>query len=53
MGKPVLIVKGSTCSSVILAAAGKGVSLFIPCTVLCGILPGVIVTGVKVMRVSL
>ena len=53
MGKPVLIVKDGTCSSVVLVAAGKSVSLFIPCTILCGILLGVIATGVKVMRLSL
>ena len=53
MGKCALIVKGGTCSSAILVADGKGVSLFIPCTVLCGILLGITVTGVKFMCVSL
>ena len=36
-----LILKSSTCSSVVLVAVVKDVSLFIPCTVLCGILLGV------------
>ena len=49
MGKHVLILKGGTYISAILLAAWKGVSLFIPCTVLCGILLGVTVTGVKVI----
>ena len=48
MGKHALILKGSACSSAILVAAVKGftvlsdyckdVSLFLPCTIWCGIL---------------
>ena len=53
MGKHVLILKGGTCSSAVFVAAAKGVSLFVPCTVLCGILLGFTITGVKVMCVSL
>ena len=52
IGKCILILKGSTYSSAVLAAAGKDVSLFIPGTVLCGILLGVTITGIKVMCVS-
>ena len=53
MGKHILIIKGSTCSSAVLLVVGKGVSLFIPCTVLRGILLQVTITGVKVVCVSL
>ena len=38
IGKCAVILKSTTCYSGILAAAVKGVSLFIPCTILCGIL---------------
>ena len=49
MGKCVLIIKGSTCSSAVVVTVRKGVSLFIPCTILCRLLLGVTVTGVKAM----
>ena len=47
--KCVLILKGGTYSSAVLVAIGKGVYLFIPCTILCGPLQGVTITGMKVM----
>ena len=49
MGNHTLISYGGTHGLAILAAMLKGVSLFIQCTILCGILLWATVCGPKVM----
>ena len=53
MSKHALILKGGTSALLYLQPLVKGVSFFILCTVLCGMLLGVTITGMKVMCVSL